>query len=273
MFTQMKATMFWTAATVTMLGVLCRAAEQSPAYLEPQFLASSMFPMGGGPALFKSERRAVETNGMVLATRDYTYPDGRLAVQARFAYRAGQLAWYEEDQLQLGEKGRVEIRPDPKHLDRRRAYFQYTTGHGPSARTSSDSEVMENDTLSDDMIGPFIAAHWNVLQSGAPARFRLLVLSRRETVGFKLVKETETTFKGVPVARIRMEPTSIIIARLVDPLHFLVEKNAPHRVLEYKGRTTPLVRSGNKWKELDAVCVFDWSNQEEATPSGSRAGD
>jgi len=255
-----------------MLAFLSCAAEQMPAYLEPRLLTSSMFPISGGPALFKSERRAFETNGVVQATRDYTYPDGRLAVQAQFRYRAGQLAWYEEDQLQLGETGRAEIRADLKHPDRRRIYFQYKTGHGPSARTSTASELMENDTLADDMIGPFIAAHWNVLQSGSAARFRLLVLSRRETVGFKLVKENETTLKGVPVVRIRMEPTSIIIARLVDPLYFMVEKNAPHRVLEYIGRTTPLVRNGNKWRELDAVCVFDWAHQVEQTAPGSQAG-
>lgn len=269
----MKRTVFWAVVPITMFALLSPAAERSAAYLEPRALPSSMFPVGGGPVLFKQERRAVETNGTVYVTCDYTYPDGRLVAQDRLGYRNGQLLWYEEDQLQLGEMGRAEIRPDPKHPGRNRAYFQYTTGQGPSARTSSDSEALENDTLADDMIGPFIASHWSILQSGSPAKFRLLVLSRKETVGFKLVKESETTRKGVPVVRVRMEPTSIIIARLVDPLYFLVEKSAAHRVLEYTGRVTPMVRNGNKWKEVDAVSVFDWSHEVAQTTPGSEAGE
>jgi hypothetical protein len=55
-----------------------------------------------------------------------------------------------------------------------------------------------------------------------------------------------------------MEATSRVIALLVDPLFFTIEKAPSHRVLEYEGRTTPKTKSGNKWKDLDAVTVFDW---------------
>jgi len=233
-----------------------------------------MFPMAGGPLIFKSERRAFETNGAVHATCDYTYPNGELAAQDRIVYRNGQLLSFEEDQLQLGEKGSAVIRPDPKHLGAHRIFFSYTIGRGSAARTSTASEALENDTLADDMIGPFIASHWSLLEKGTPVKFRLLVLSRRETVGFKFVKESESIRKGVPVARLRMEPTSIIIAHLVDPLYFEVEKDPPHRVLEYMGRTTPLVRSGNKWKDLDARCVYDWNQvvaQTSSSPSESKS--
>jgi hypothetical protein len=256
-------------ALVAAVPAIAAVAAQGPDYLEPRVLPCSMFPVGGGPLLFKSERRAFETNGAIYATCDYTYPNGELAAQDRIVYRAGQLVSFEEEQLQLREKGSAVIQPDPKHPGARRIFFQYTTGQGSVARTSTDSEALENDTLADDMLGPFIASHWSVLEKGMPARFRLLVLSRKETVGFKLVKESESSRKGVSVVRLRMEPTSIIIARLVDPLHFEVEKDPPHRVLEYRGRTTPLVRSGNKWKELDALCVYDWGHVVAQTKFGS----
>ena len=54
-----------------------------------------------------------------------------------------------------------------------------------------------------------------------------------------------------------MEPTSLVIAALVDPLYFTVEKNGPHRVLEYVGRTTPKIERNGKWKDLDAVTVYN----------------
>jgi hypothetical protein len=109
------------------------------------------------------------------------------------------------------------------------------------------------------MIPAFIVSHWNALAAGTPAKFRYLVLSRVETVGFRLIKESETTRQGKAVLRLKMEPTSIIIAQLVDPLYFIVEKDAPHRIFQYLGRTTPVIKNGNKWKDLDADTVFEWN--------------
>jgi hypothetical protein len=57
---------------------------------------------------------------------------------------------------------------------------------------------------------------------------------------------------------VTLQPSSIIIARLVDPLHFVIEKDGQHRVLQYSGRTTPSIRKNGKWDDLDAVTVFDW---------------
>jgi len=57
-----------------------------------------------------------------------------------------------------------------------------------------------------------------------------------------------------------MGASSPIIAALVDPLYFTVEKVPPHRVFQYAGRTTPKIRTGGKWNDLDAVTVFDWDS-------------
>jgi len=58
-----------------------------------------------------------------------------------------------------------------------------------------------------------------------------------------------------------MEPTSPIIARLIDPVIFTVEKDGPHRVLQYVGRVTPKTKAGTKWADLDATFVFDWPDR------------
>ncbi|HTL56548.1 MAG TPA: hypothetical protein VL361_12765 [Candidatus Limnocylindrales bacterium] len=229
-------------------------------YTEPRLLIGNIFAIGQAPKklLFKSERRGTQTNNMVQATCDYTYPNGSLAARDRIIYQGGRLALFEEELLQTGEKGSAVIRSDPKHAGRHKIYFEYIVGMGGQSRKSSATEDLENDTLIDDMIPSFIVSHWTMLENGAAARFRYIVLSRKETVGFKLIKEADTLWQGKSVVRIRMEPTSIIIARLVDPLLFIVEKQSPHRILEYTGRTTPLIKVGNKWKDLDAVTVFDW---------------
>src|SRR5262249_28288839 len=107
-------------------------------------------------------------------------------------------------------------------------------------------------------VGPYIASHWSALANGATVKCRLVSVSRAETVGFKFFKESETTWHGKPVLVVELEPSSIIIARLVEPLHFIIEKDSPHRVLEYTGRTTPSIQKNGKWEDLDAITVFDW---------------
>jgi hypothetical protein len=255
-------------------GGLARSNSQTSSfdYSEPKLLVGSIYPLGNGSGkiLFKSIRKGARTGSTALASCDYVYPDGSLAARDQIVYEAGQLSSFTEEELQTGEKGSALIRPDPKNPGKRRIYFEYTTGQAANARTSSSSEALENDTLIDDMIPVFIVARWADLEHGLAARFRYIVLSRKETVGFKLVKDLETTWHGQPAIRIKMEPTSFLIAQLVDPLFFTVEKGGGHRILEYTGRTTPLVKNGNKWKDLDASCVFDWQHQEVAN-NGERA--
>lgn len=259
-------------------GVPPRACSQTLAvdYAEPKLLVGNIFALGSGPreCLFKSERRSARSGTTVQVSCDYTYPNGSLAARDRIVYAEGRLASFEEEELQTGEKGSAMIRPDPKNSGRWRIYFEYTIGQGGAAKKSSGSEALENDTLIDDMIPAFIVSRWEALDKGSAARFRYIVLSRKETVGFKLLKEAETTWQGQHVVRIKMEPTSFIIAQLVDPLAFVVEKNGKHRILQYIGRTTPLIRNGNKWKELDALSIFDWKQEiadtGEPLPAGSR---
>lgn len=226
----------------------------------------------GNPSecLFKSERRSTRTGSTVQVTCDYTYPNGSQAARDRIVYEAGRLASFEEEEIQTSEKGSAVIRPDPKNPDHWRVYFEYAIGQGSAVKKSSSSEALDNDTLIDDMIPAFIVSHWEQLNQGLAAKFRYIVLSRKETVGFKLVKDTETTWRGQPVLQIKMEPTSFIIAQLVDPLLFVVEKGGKHRILQYIGRTTPLIRNGNKWKELDAISIFDWKQEVAEAGTGLR---
>jgi hypothetical protein len=97
------------------------------------------------------------------------------------------------------------------------------------------------------------------LLGGETIKCRLISVSRAETVGFKFFKESETIWRGRPAMVVKLQPSSIVIARLVAPLHFVIEKAAPHRILEYTGRTTPSIQKNGKWDDLDAVTVFDWN--------------
>lgn len=268
----MKGLLFWSLSAVLYFASATeRSNSQVPSatidYSEPRLLVGGIYPLGDGPRklLYKSIRKGSRTGSTVRASCDYIYPDGSTAARDAIVYEAGQFSSLAEEELQTHERGSAVVRPDQKSPGKSRIYFEYTTGVGTQERTTSSSEALQKDTLIDDMIQGFIVTHWAELDHGGAARFRYIVLSRKETVGFKLTKDLETTWQGRPVVRIKMEPTSFLIAQLVDPLFFSVEKDGAHRILEYRGRTTPLVKSGNKWKDLDAICVFDW--QQEAVRS------
>jgi hypothetical protein len=229
-------------------------------YEEPKLLIGTIFEMAPDPkkVLFTSQRTATRSGSTVRVVCEYTYPDGSLAARETMVYEAGKFASFDLEELQTFEKGRVAVRPDPKNPEKEKLFFEYSTGQGSDARKKSNTEALENETLVDDMIPQFIVTHWDALLKGSPAKFRYIALSRAETVGFKLVKESETTWHGKSVVRIKMEPTSLIIAQLVDPLFFVVEKDGAHRIVEYIGRTTPQIKKDNgKWKDLDAVTIFD----------------
>jgi len=50
------------------------------------------------------------------------------------------------------------------------------------------------------------------------------------------------------------------VGTLVNPLVFTLDQAPPHRVLKYVGRTTPRTQVTGKWKDVDAVTVFDWKS-------------
>ena len=210
--------------------------------------------------LFKFRRTATGSNSTVRVLREYYPPDGSLAARERVVYENGRLISCEIEELQTGAKGRVVIGPDPQKNNQPKLFFQYTPRTG--APTQAKSETLHQDAVVSDMIPSFISSHWEQLMKGSSAKFRFIVFQRAETVGFKLMKDSEATWHGKPVIILRMEPTSLVIAQLVDPVFFTVEKSAGHRILQYVGRTTPMIKKGNKWESLDAVSVFDFGTAE-----------
>jgi len=169
-------------------------------------------------------------------------------------YENGKLVSYDLEELQSGAKGRAVLQPERSNGERQNISFEYA----PSADTAKErkSEGPRKDVLINDMIPGFIVSHWDELMKGTTLKFRFIVLSRLETIGFKLVKESETTWHDKPVVWLKMEPTSPLIARLVQPVRFTVERGGEHQILQYIGRTTPMIKRAGKWEDLDAITIF-----------------
>lgn len=229
-------------------------------YEEPKLLIGTVYSKDSGQrqALFKFKRLATRSGSRVNVLREYTYPDGKPAARERFVYEGDDLESYALDELQIGAAGSVKVQRDTGNPARSALLFDYTKDVASGSKPKTSTEALRNETLTSDMVAAFLAAHWGELSRGEKVKCRYVVVPRRETVGFTFAKESETTVQGRGVVIIRMEATSLIIAQLVDPVLFTVEKDGQHRVMQYVGRVTPKTKAGNKWNDLDATFVFEW---------------
>ena len=232
-------------------------------YEEPKLLMATIYAKGADrqKVLYKFKRVATRSGARLNVLREYTYPDGKPAARERLVYEGDDLVSYALDELQIGAAGSVKVRRDAVTPARSVLLFDYTKDLASGSKPKTSTETLRNDTLTGDTVAPFLASHWGELLNGGMVKCRYIVVPRRETVGFTFAKESETTLQGRAVVIIRMEPTSLIIARLVDPVFFTVERDSPHRVLEYVGRVTPKAKVGRKWDDLDATCVFEWPSR------------
>ena len=225
-------------------------------YEEPKFLTGAIYSLDRSQLLFRFKRVASRSGSRLDVLRDFTYPDGRPAARERVVYEGDALVSVELEELQIGAVGSARIRRPPADAGKGTIEFEYARAPGSRPRTSN--ETLRENTLIADMVGPFLKAHWDALARGEEVRCRYIVVPRRETVGFTFTRGATSTWRGQPVLTVRMAPTSPFVAELVNPLIFTIEQAPTHRVLQYVGRTTPKIQNGGKWKDLDALTVFDW---------------
>lgn len=232
---------------------LAFAADSGIDYLDPKVLTGTIYSDATlKQELFTFRRVATNSGPTIHVLREFNLPDGKLAAREEVVYENGQLKSFRLEELQTGAVGTANVQSD---ADGAKMVFNYTEG----STKKTGSEKFRNEILVSDMVGPYIAAHWDALEKGTTVKCRLVSISRAETVGFKFFKETDATWHGKAVMMVTLQPSSFIIARLVAPLHFVIEKGGRHRVLQYTGRTTPSIQKDGKWQDLDAVTVFDWN--------------
>jgi hypothetical protein len=238
---------------ILLAALVATAADSVSKYEQAEFRTATIYARGSNrkTVLYKLTRTVSRNGNFVKATRDFTSPDGKLADRERLTYDGNNLVSYELDDPQTDSKGSAKVVHDG---DKAKLVFEYRTGN----KTKTGSETFRPDTVVNDMIYPCLESHWKELSSGQVVKCHYIAWSRGETVGFDFVKTGESTANGMPVVIVKMSPSNFIISALVDPLMFTIEKNGAHRVIEYDGITTPHIKVGDKFKDLEAITVFDW---------------
>lgn len=229
------------------------AGEVVSKYEQPQFRTATIYDHNSNrkTVLFKLTRTFTEHGNEVKVAREFTTPQGKVAARERVTYHGDELVSCEVDDLQADGRGSAKV---VREGGQAKIVFEFISGN----KRKTGVEPFTADTVNNDMVNPCLVAHWNELMSGKAVKCRYIALSRAETVGLEFMKIGETTARGMPVIIVKMVPSNFIIAAIVDPLIFTVEKNGQHRVLDYDGRTTPRIKVGDKLKDLDALTVFDW---------------
>ncbi len=178
----------------------------------------------------------------------FTDTEGKPVVLEESVVESGALKFYKQDHLQLGESGTVEVRDGKVH-------FQYTR----DGKTKTDQEKATDNLIASPNTMDYIRKSWPRLMAGETVDVRFAVPDRLETVGFKFFKTGETAKEGRTIVTIRMKPSSFVIAALIDPLDFQIDKESI-RLVDLKGRTIPKLRIGNKWKDLDAHIFYKYKS-------------
>ena len=194
--------------------------------------------------LFHLKRTETEQDNQMKIVASYTNPDGTEAVHEEAYLEGGLLKRYLQNRLQTKESGEIKVSGN-------KVLFSYTKG----GKTETAQEDFPPNLVAGPTIVHYVANHWAEILKGDDVDIRYVAIDRKETVGFKLFKVGEGKKEGKEVVFVKMKPSSIIIAALVDPLLFTFEKPTK-KVLELKGRTVPKVYKDGKWQDLDGDLVY-----------------
>jgi hypothetical protein len=222
-------------------------------------LTATIYAIGSGreKVLYTFRRTATRTNASVHVERRFLDTNGSVVAAETAVYESNRLVSLQVQEFKDRASGAVRIAPDPRDPARQQLYISY--GHG-LVPPRGEPQNLPPDTLIDDTLYPFMLAHWDDLMRGDAVKFRFVSLEWERTFAFRLAKTAESVRDGRALVQLKMEPLSPFVARLVNPLIFTMEKDSPHRLLSYIGRTTPYIKKGKSWKHLDAETVFDPPN-------------
>jgi hypothetical protein len=226
-------------------------------FASPALLTGTLYAIGSDrkEILFTFRRTATRSGSTVNVQRQFLATNGTVAAEEDVTYDSGRLVSFQMREFQAQVSGAIQILPDPRDPARQKLVISYGRGLTPPKGSAAS---LPPDLVIDDTLYPFMMAHWDELMRGDAVKFHFVSLEHERTFEFRLVKSGEFVQDGRTVEQIKMEPVSIIVSHLVDPLVFNLERDGARRILSYTGRTTPRVKKGKAWKYLDAETVFDW---------------
>jgi hypothetical protein len=254
--------LFWFCLPSGLMAEPATSASPAYDYAKPGLLTGTLYAIGSDrkQILYTFRRTAVRSGDIVHVDRQFLLTNGAVAAEEKVLYASNQLTSFEMRDFQANVSGAIHIEPDPKNPARQDIFISYAHSLNPP---KGRARILQPDTLIDDTLYPFMMEHWDELMRGRTVKFHFVSLDWERTFEFELMKTSQSVQGGQPVVLLTMKPANIFIARLVRPIVFTAQANGSHLILSYVGRTTPRIRKGSSWKELDAETVFNYPIPDE----------
>lgn len=176
----------------------------------------------------------------------YVDTDGKAVVEQKITVDGSKIITDQVTHHQTGQKGLIEVKEG-------KVFFTKTA----DGKTTTKEEKIEDTFVTSGNFQRFVKDNWAEIMKGETISFRYGVWDRQETVGFKIFKDGEVKDGDKTLVRVKLKPSSFIIAAIVNPLIFTFPANGEH-ILEMVGRVPPKQKSGDKWKDLDAEVVYTY---------------
>lgn len=227
------ATVLWALALLLAPGV---AGAEAPAASATQpaateHIAIVLHALHGDAVLYTGRRTISQTGGRVTVRTEFLSPAGAVVQRTEGVFNAGTLAplsWHLDD-LRSGEAERIE-----RHGETIELRYRLT------GKDTLDSTTLtaRHDLVFTPTVEPLILRDWDRLLAGKTVSFRLLVPSRLDSYSFRIQRDTTPALQQPGRVVLRMEPDSWFVRRLVDPLYFVFDAQAPHALREFRGRSS-----------------------------------
>jgi hypothetical protein len=174
-------------------------------------------------------------------------------VEEETHYEDGKFRLYRQAMHQTDEGGTIEIKDN-------KIIYDFRSG----SKTYKEETDLEERIMLPDMVVDTYRESWDQLMKDESVYVRFLLLERQESIGFKFFKERDLEYAGKPAVELILKPSSFIIAALAPKIRLIVEKNAPHRLLEMRGRLPVRIAKRNPptkrgdWRAIDGRLVMEY---------------
>ena len=199
----------------------------------------SVFPLEAGATepTYVYERRVDDSHGRAVSTHITRDLSGTVVLADSATHSTDyQLVDYQLHTNQLGQTGRIQV-------DRDQVTFQLDDGTNKRSRVERQSTPV---VVGPTLVG-YVVRHLETLRQGEVVPIRFAVLDRLETLGFEL----RSVIGQAGQTRVKMKPSSLLLAAVVDPIHFTFD-TATGKLVRLEGRVPSKRRDGDRWRDFDA---------------------
>lgn len=223
------------------------------------------FDFEGDPTktAFTFHRKEKIEDGKRVVDVTFNDPSGKIVLEERIIYKDAtssiDFETYTFKRHQNTDTAHVSIKDE-------KLWFDVNMGGKPK----TDKETLAEGTVIRDTLIPYLTQHWDELVAGKKVKARFVHPERAETIGFNITKESEETLNGVPAVKMKLRPSSLVIALIAGNSYFWMEKNGAHRILRSDGRQPVLKDTGGgKLKNITGRIDFTYSESQPLKTEGA----